>query len=183
VLDDLDLVEEDEGVEDGKGGVVEDARQNDVFEVLQPVRVVDLLPHLRVADLDDLLEPRGIAQVFPVVRLEGGEFGVVLERAEHAVDELVADHLLYYGVLVEQDDGLHDAAEPVQVGKALEVLGVLHQGNELGEVVGRNDKARQRFATRRGAVGHAHGVLDVGEVGHVRVWQHELLAVVHEVVG
>lgn len=42
VVDNVNLVEKDEAVENGKGGVVEDARQHDVFEIEKSVGPVDL---------------------------------------------------------------------------------------------------------------------------------------------
>jgi len=56
VVDNVDLVEENQRVEDGEGGVVQDAGQDDVFEVLQAVYVVDLPLDLGILDFDDFSE-------------------------------------------------------------------------------------------------------------------------------
>ena len=71
VLDDVDVVEEDEGVQDGEGRVVEDARQHDILEVEQAVGVLDFVADLRILELDNLFEFGGLAEELPV----GGAMG------------------------------------------------------------------------------------------------------------
>ena len=77
VLDNVDLVEEDERVEHGEGGVVQDPSQDDVLQVLQPIGMVDLPPDRLVLDLNDLLEFGAVAEVVAMVGLVAWEVGVV----------------------------------------------------------------------------------------------------------
>ena len=77
VRDDVDLVEDDARVEDVKGGVVEDAREDDVFEELEAIRVVDLALDGWVADGDGLVEFSAFLQEFAVVGFVGWKFGII----------------------------------------------------------------------------------------------------------
>jgi hypothetical protein len=56
VLNDIDLVVEDEGVENREGGVVEDTGEDDVFEILKAVGVMDALSNVDVLNPDHFLE-------------------------------------------------------------------------------------------------------------------------------
>lgn len=77
MVDDVDLVEEDEGIKDGESGVVEDASEYDIFEVEQAVGVVDLAADLVMGDGNDLLEFGRVGEVLAVVGAVGWEVGVV----------------------------------------------------------------------------------------------------------
>jgi hypothetical protein len=79
VLDDVGLVVEDEGVENIEGRVFERAREDDIFEVLKAVGLVDLLSDGGVFDLDGLSEAGGVGDELSMRGFELGEFGVVYE--------------------------------------------------------------------------------------------------------
>jgi len=57
MLDNVDLMEEDERVEDGKGGIIQYASQYHVLQILQAVSVMDLLLDIGILNPDYLLEP------------------------------------------------------------------------------------------------------------------------------
>lgn len=77
VVDNIDLVEEDEGIEDGEGGIVKYARKHDIFQVQQPIGVVDFPFDFDVLNLDDLLELGSIGEILAMVCAMGGEVGVI----------------------------------------------------------------------------------------------------------
>ena len=56
VTDNVDLVEEDERVEHGKGRIVQDARQDHILEVLQSPRASDFSANHWIPDGNDFLE-------------------------------------------------------------------------------------------------------------------------------
>lgn len=77
MLHNVDLVEEDKRVENGEGRVVEDACEDDVFNILEAVGVVDLFADVRFFDVDHFFETRGVREVLPVVCFVGGEIGII----------------------------------------------------------------------------------------------------------
>jgi hypothetical protein len=69
MLDNIDLVEEYERVEDTEGGVIENARENNVLEVLQPVCVVDLPLYALLLDSYNLFELGFVGEILSVIGL------------------------------------------------------------------------------------------------------------------
>lgn len=69
MLNDIYLVKVDERVENRESGIVENASENNVLEILQPVRVVDFLAYGLVFDFNNLLELGFVGEVLPVVGL------------------------------------------------------------------------------------------------------------------
>lgn len=67
MLDDVDLVKEDEGVQNAESRIVEDARKNHVFEVLEPVRVMYLPFDVFVFYPYDFLELGFISEILSMV--------------------------------------------------------------------------------------------------------------------
>lgn len=67
MLDDVDLVKEDEGVQNAESRIVEDARKNHVFEVLESVRVMYLPFDVFVFYPYDLLELGFISEILSMV--------------------------------------------------------------------------------------------------------------------
>lgn len=80
MIDNVDLMEENEAVEDGEGWVVKDARKHDIFQVEQPVGIVNLLTDIDIPDRDDFLELGGIGKVLTVIGAMGREIGVICIR-------------------------------------------------------------------------------------------------------
>jgi hypothetical protein len=54
--DDVDLVEDDTGVEDVEGGIVEGAGKDDVFQKLEAVGVVDFALYANISDWNGLVK-------------------------------------------------------------------------------------------------------------------------------
>ena len=77
MVDDLDLVEEDEGVENGEGRVVQYARQDHILEILQAPRVADFPADEGIFDRNDLFKAGLVREVLPMVGFVGGEFGII----------------------------------------------------------------------------------------------------------
>ena len=77
VLNNVDLMEEDKRVENREGGVVEDARQYNVFEILQAVGGVDLSFYRLIFDSDHFLKLGLIGEILSVVSLVEWEVWVV----------------------------------------------------------------------------------------------------------
>lgn len=67
MLDDVDLVKEDEGVQNAESRIVEDARKNHVFEVLESVRVMYLPFDVFVFYPYDFLELGFIGEILSMV--------------------------------------------------------------------------------------------------------------------
>ena len=67
MLDNVDLVEKDERVQYGESRVVQDARKDNVLQVLQSVRRVDLPFYLFVLNPHHLFELGLVGKVLPVV--------------------------------------------------------------------------------------------------------------------
>ena len=122
MVDDVNLIEDDARVEHIERRVVEDAREDDVLEELQPVRVVHLLLHARVVQRDRLVEVGGRAQKVAVVRLVRRELGVVcremsgiseddaigrrghtFEHAYNTDEVLVIQYMLIQSMVIHQD--------------------------------------------------------------------------------
>ncbi len=141
VLHDVDLVEEDEGVEHAVGRIVQEPRQDHVFEVLQSVRVVDALPDRLVLKVDDFLELGTMREVVTVVGLVSWEVWIVwsgimlaislgllsiadgstrtLQHPHHSEDELIRHDPLEDARVVEHDDRLHHVAQSMQILETL----------------------------------------------------------------
>lgn len=171
VLDDVDLVEEDEGVEDGESRVVEDAGEDYVFEVLQAPGVAYLAQDDGIFDGDYFLVAGAVVEVLAVVCLVGGEVWVVLEGADDSGDDGIGDDLFDDGVVIEQDEGLHDVAEAVEVCEPLEVFGDGDQGKQLEDVLLLDDEAGDGVSTWLGSTGAYDEVFDLCEV--CEVWRRE----------
>ena len=77
MIDDVNLVEKDARVEHVEGRVVDSARKHDVFEELEPIRMVHLSLDALVADRYRLVIAGRLMEEFTVVGLVGGEFWVV----------------------------------------------------------------------------------------------------------
>ena len=69
MLNNVDLVEEYERVENGESGIVENAREDHIFQILKPVCVVNLSLNVVVLDSYDLFEFRFVGKILSVVRL------------------------------------------------------------------------------------------------------------------
>lgn len=67
VRDDVDLIEEDTGVDDVESGVIDGPGEDHVLEELEAVSVVNFALNYRVADGDRLMEMRLGLQKFSVV--------------------------------------------------------------------------------------------------------------------
>lgn len=67
MLDDVDLVKEDEGVQNAESRIVEDARKNHVFEVLESVRVMYFPFDVFVFYPYDFLELGFISEILSMV--------------------------------------------------------------------------------------------------------------------
>ena len=67
MLDDVDLVKEDEGIQNAESRIVEDARKNHVFEVLESVRVMYLPFDVFVFYPYDFLELGFIGEILSMV--------------------------------------------------------------------------------------------------------------------
>ena len=80
MINDVDLVKEDTGVEDVEGGVVDGSRKYNIFEELQSVRVMYLPLDAFVAYRYGLMVARTLAKEVTIVGLVGGEFRVVCGR-------------------------------------------------------------------------------------------------------
>lgn len=76
----IHLMVEDERVEDAKGRIVEDTRQHDVFEILQPICIVNALPDAGVLNLDHFLEPRFVGQELAMLGFVQRKIRVVYVR-------------------------------------------------------------------------------------------------------
>ena len=87
VLDDVDLVEEYERIEDAEGWIVEDSCQYDIFQVEQPIGLVNLGASDSVPDLDHLAEPRWIGHVIAVGGFQIREFRVVCGEGWYCVSD------------------------------------------------------------------------------------------------
>lgn len=81
VGDDVDLVEEQQGVENIEGGIVQHPGKDHVLEVMQAVCLVDLCQDYRVFDLDDLLEAICFGKEFAVRSFVLRIFRVICWRA------------------------------------------------------------------------------------------------------
>ena len=66
-IEDMHLMEVYQTVESGKGAIVENACEYDVFQVLQPVCVVYFLLDFSVVDFDNFLESRCSGEVASVI--------------------------------------------------------------------------------------------------------------------
>jgi hypothetical protein len=66
VCHDVNLIEEDKAVEDPEGRIIEQSSEDDLFEVLQSVRLVDLVPDDLILDLDNLSESGNLLEKLPV---------------------------------------------------------------------------------------------------------------------
>jgi hypothetical protein len=84
MLNDFDLVEEDEGAEHGKGGIIKDSRQHNVFEVLEAVCLVDLAADGLIVDGHDLFVVSLVAEPVSMIGLVAGEIGVVFQSADNS---------------------------------------------------------------------------------------------------
>lgn len=82
MLNDVDLVKEDEGVENRKGGVVQNTGQDDILQVLQAISVVDLSFYAFIFDLYYFLEFGLVRQVLPMVRLVQWEVWIICKMSE-----------------------------------------------------------------------------------------------------
>jgi hypothetical protein len=188
MLDDVDLVEEDERIQYREGRVVQDARENDVFEVLQSVCRVNLPFYLLVLDLHHLLELGLVGKVLPVVCFVQGEVGVVYNMSEIAwircalkltlqspndtKDDIIMNHVFDDGGVVEQDKHLHDTAQAVQVRYTLKVLSHVNERYKQRNVFVGEDKLCQSLTTAGRRVGGAHVVFDFVEIAEVGRGQH-----------
>ena len=56
MVHDIDLIEEDEAVKHTERRIIEDTSENDIFEVEQAVRPMDLVPDMLVLNGDDFFE-------------------------------------------------------------------------------------------------------------------------------
>lgn len=79
VVNNVDLIEEDQAVEYSESGIVKNARQNNILEIEQPVRPVDLVADMLVLYRNDLLELRRVGKILPVVRAVGGKVGIICD--------------------------------------------------------------------------------------------------------
>lgn len=79
------MVEEYEGVEDAECGVVEDAGENNVFEVLQAICVMDFPLDVLVLNLDDFFKFGLVVEVLSVIGLVQGEVWVVCDMSARVV--------------------------------------------------------------------------------------------------
>ncbi len=130
--DDLHFIEEDEGGQRGQEVVLEDGLcgQDDVLDVLHAVRLVDLLPQLRVRDGDHLFEPGRLGEELAVL-LGLQQRRLVLQAAHHVHDAVVGEHQLEQRGLVEEEQAVHDLVEVLQ---ALAVVRLLARPEELQQL-------------------------------------------------
>lgn len=77
IIQDLNLVEENQGIEDGKSRVVQNPCQNHILQVLQAPCTPNLFPYDRVLDGNDFLEAGFVCEVLSVVGFVGRELGVI----------------------------------------------------------------------------------------------------------
>lgn len=82
MVDYVDLVKDNEGVEDVESGVVESARENDVFEKLQTVGVVDFLLNCDVLYRNGLVEFGGYVEKLSVVGFVMWELGIIFGQGK-----------------------------------------------------------------------------------------------------
>lgn len=101
MLNDVNLVEEDDGVEDRKGRVVQDSGQDDIFQILKPPGVSDLLLDDLVPDRDDFLVSGSIVEVESMTCFVGGEIWVIFQSADDSGDDVVGDQMLDDGIIVQ----------------------------------------------------------------------------------
>lgn len=164
MLDNFDLVEEDEGAEHGEGGIVENSGQHNVFEVLETVSLVDLAANVFIIDGHDLFEASLVAEPVAVVGLVAGEIRVVFQSADNAQQTFVGNRMLNNGGVVEQENGLHDVAQTMQVRKAFQIFGNLDQGDKLVDVVFGHDEFGDGFTASSGGARGSKADLDFGQV-------------------
>lgn len=189
MLNDVDLVEEDEGVENRKGWVIEDSGKNDVFQVLQSPCVADFAQDYGIFDGDHFLESVAVVEILAMVCLVGREFGVIcrqsarhtlpsatrkdpfrtLQSTNHPVYYVVANHQFYDRVIVQQYKGLHDVAESMEVRKALEVFGHGDEGEEFQDKVVADDELADGVASHLRRSGGAQHLFDLGQVPKLRL--------------
>mmetsp|Transcript_42946 Transcript_42946/g.94081 ORF Transcript_42946/g.94081 Transcript_42946/m.94081 type:complete len:328 (-) Transcript_42946:657-1640(-) len=122
--DDLHVVVKGNLVERGKGVVVERAGQHHVLKKAEPVVLVDLLQDRLVRDRHNLFEAHHLGEEDAVPDLVsiGLQFGVVLERADDAHHEVVAQKQVVHRRVVEHHQPLKDVEEVVQIRLALQIL-------------------------------------------------------------
>lgn len=77
VLDDVRLIIKDEGVENVEGRILERAGEDDVFEILKSVGLMDFIPNRRILDLDRFAKSARARDEVSMTSFDLGEFRVV----------------------------------------------------------------------------------------------------------
>lgn len=80
MVDDVNLIEDDTGIEDIKCGIVQSACKDDVFEELESVGVVDFPLNGHVAHDYRLMELSSIVEEITVVGFVAWEIWIICER-------------------------------------------------------------------------------------------------------
>lgn len=121
--DNFHLVEEDERGERGQEVLLKNRwrGQDDILDVLHPIRLMDLLAQLRVRDGDDLLKLCCLGQEFPVP-FGLNQCGVILKAANHIHDTVVREHHLKEGRFIEEQHAPHNLIKVMQAFPVVQVL-------------------------------------------------------------
>src|SRR4051794_30991779 len=102
MLNNVNLVEEDEGVEHRESGVVENACQNYILQTLEPVRLVDLSADRFIINRNNFLVPVLVSEPLAMVCLVGGKIWVVFQRPDDTQYTLIRDSVLNDGCVIQQ---------------------------------------------------------------------------------
>lgn len=77
MINDIDLVEDDARVEHVEGRVIERPGENDVFEKLETIGVMDFLPYSDILYCNGLVEMSVFTKEFAVIRLVSLKLGII----------------------------------------------------------------------------------------------------------
>lgn len=75
--DDINLIEDNTRVKDVERRIVKSTSEDDIFEKLKSVGVVDLSLDCWVVNWDGLVEVSGLFEEISVVSFVGGEIGII----------------------------------------------------------------------------------------------------------
>lgn len=89
------------------------------------------------------------------------------QSPDHTQNYGICHDVFNDGCVVEEDEHLHNAAQPVEVGQTFEVFCHVHQRYQLRYVVLGEDELGQSFSAAWGRVCGAHVILDLVEIAEV----------------
>lgn len=131
--------------------------------------MTNLSPDDGVFDRNDFFVSRAVGEILAVVCFMGGKFRVIyhapvspgcsqstetrpltFQGPNNAEDNRIGDDMLDDGIVVQENEGLHNVAQPVKIGKTLEIFGRFHQREQLGDVVILDNKLGEGIPTLLG---------------------------------